>query len=84
MNRHHDQDNFIRAIFIWGWLTGSEVQSNIIKAGTWQHTGSHGIGRAESSTSCSEDRQEETGFQEARRMVLKPLPTVAHICQQGF
>jgi hypothetical protein len=23
--------------FNWGWFTGSEVQSIIIKAGTWQH-----------------------------------------------
>ena len=23
--------------FNWGWLTGSEIQSIIIKAGTWQH-----------------------------------------------
>jgi hypothetical protein len=23
--------------FIWGWLTGSEVQSIIIKVGTWQY-----------------------------------------------
>ena len=26
----------------WGWLTGSEVQSIIVKAGTWQHAGRHG------------------------------------------
>jgi hypothetical protein len=28
---------FIRATFNWGWLTGSEVQFTIIKAGAWQH-----------------------------------------------
>jgi len=38
----------------WGWLTGSEVQSIIIKAGTWQCLGRHGAGGAESSTSSSE------------------------------
>jgi hypothetical protein len=27
----------IRIAFSWGWLIGSEVQSIIIKAGTWQH-----------------------------------------------
>jgi len=37
----------------WGWLTGSEVQSIIIKAGTWQHPGRHGAGGAGRSTSSS-------------------------------
>jgi hypothetical protein len=32
----------IRTIFNWSWLTGSEVQSIIIKVGTWQHPGRHG------------------------------------------
>jgi hypothetical protein len=32
--------------FNWGWLTGSEVQSIIIKTGTWQHPGRHGAGGA--------------------------------------
>jgi hypothetical protein len=44
----------IRTIFNWGWLTGSEVQSIIIKVGTQQHQGRHGAGGAESSTSSSE------------------------------
>jgi hypothetical protein len=44
----------IRTIFNWGWLTGSEVQSIIIKAGAWQHLGRHDVGGAESSTSSSE------------------------------
>ena len=43
----------IRTTFNWGWLTGSEVQSIIIKAGTWQHLSRHDIGRAENSTSSS-------------------------------
>jgi hypothetical protein len=46
--------SLIRTTFNWGWLTGSEVQSIIIKAGTWQHPGRHGAGEAESSTSSSE------------------------------
>jgi hypothetical protein len=29
----------LRTIFNWGWLTGSEVQSIIIKVGAWQHPG---------------------------------------------
>jgi hypothetical protein len=36
MNRHHDQGkSYIKKkkTFIWGWLTGSEVQSIIIKVG---------------------------------------------------
>jgi hypothetical protein len=44
----------IRTTFNWGWLTGSEVQSIIIKDGTWQHPGSHGAGGPESPTSSSE------------------------------
>jgi hypothetical protein len=43
----------IRTTFNWGWLTGSEVQSIIIKTGTWQHPGRHGAGEAESYTSTS-------------------------------
>ena len=37
-----------------GWLTGSEIQSIIIKAGTWQCLDRHGVGGAESSTSSFE------------------------------
>jgi hypothetical protein len=44
----------IRTTFNWGWLTGSEVQSIIIKVGAWQHPGRHGAGGVESSTSSSE------------------------------
>jgi hypothetical protein len=44
----------IRTTVNWGWLTGSEVQFIILKAGTWHHPGSHGTGGAESSTSSSE------------------------------
>ena len=41
-------------LLLWGWLTGSEVQSISIKAGTWQRPGRHGAGGAENSTSSSE------------------------------
>jgi hypothetical protein len=44
----------VRTIFNWAWLTGSEVQSIIIKAETWQRLGRHGAGVAESSTSSFE------------------------------
>jgi hypothetical protein len=44
----------IRTTFNWGWLRSSEVQSILIKVGTWQYLGRHGAGGAESSTSSSE------------------------------
>jgi len=48
VNRHHDQSNtLVRTTFNWGWLTGSEAQSIIIKAGAWQHPGRPGAGGAE-------------------------------------
>jgi hypothetical protein len=69
--------------FNWGWLTGSEVQTIIIKAGVWQLPGRHGAGGVESSTSCSEGKQ-KTNFQAARMRVSKPMPTVTHLLQQGY
>jgi hypothetical protein len=72
------------ATFNWGCLTGSEVQSIIIQEGTWQHPGRHGAGGAESSTSSSEGCYKTTGFQAARIRVLKPIPTVTHLLQQGY
>ena len=57
-------------------------QSIIIKAEAWQHPGRHGAGRAENSTSYSEDKQ-KTGFQAARTGVLKPMLTATHLLQQG-
>jgi hypothetical protein len=53
VNRHHDQGKSYKKTFNWGWLTGSEVQSIIIKVGAWQYPGRHGTGRAESSMSSS-------------------------------
>jgi hypothetical protein len=41
-------------IFDWSWLTGSEVQSIIIRVRAWQYPGRHGASRAENSTSSSE------------------------------
>jgi hypothetical protein len=49
--------------------------------GTWWHPGRHGIGRAKSSASSSEDKQEKTGFQAARTRDLKPMLTVTHFLQ---
>jgi hypothetical protein len=42
-----------KTTFNRGWLPGSEVQSIIIKARTWQHPGRQGAGGAESFTSSS-------------------------------
>jgi hypothetical protein len=54
VNRHHDQDNFYKDNINWGYVTGLEVQPIIIKVEAWQHSGRHGVGGAESSTSSSE------------------------------
>jgi hypothetical protein len=64
----------IKTTFKWGWFRGSEVQSGIIKVGTWQHPGRYGTGGAESSTSSSEDCSQNTGSQAAGMWVLKPTP----------
>jgi hypothetical protein len=50
----------------------------------WQHPGRHGTGGAESSTSYSEGKQKTAVFQEARRRVLKPTPTVTHFLQEDL
>ena len=86
----------IRTTFNWGWLPGLEVQSIIIRAGTWQHRARHGAGGAESSTSSSEGCYEETDFQAARVRVLSshqqwhtysnkatPTPTEPYLLHQG-
>jgi hypothetical protein len=69
----------IRTTFNWVWLTGSKVQSIIIKVGAWQYPGSHGLREAGSFTSSLEGCKENTGFQAARMSVLKPTPTVTHL-----
>jgi hypothetical protein len=45
----------IREALNWDWHTGSEVQSIITQAGSWQCTGRDGPGGAKSFTSSSED-----------------------------
>jgi hypothetical protein len=44
----------IKTTFSWDWLTGSKIQSIIIKVEAGQHPGRHGAGEAESSTSSPE------------------------------
>jgi hypothetical protein len=73
----------LRTTFNWGWIIGSEVQPIIIKAIAWQCSGRHGVGRAESSTSYREGKQERIGLLAARERVLKLMPTVTHFLQQG-
>jgi hypothetical protein len=63
----------IRTTFTWGCLTGSEVQSIIIKEEAWQDPGRHGTRGDESSISSSNGKQ-KTGFQAARTRVLRPHP----------
>jgi hypothetical protein len=76
--------SLLRTTFSWGWLTGSEVQSIIIKAGTGQHPGKHGAGGAESSASSYEVFEQNTCFQAARMRVLKPTPTVTHLLRKAI
>ena len=74
--------SLIKTALNWGWLTGSEVQSIIIKVGTWQHSGRHGAGVADSSTPSSKVCYHNTFFKAARMTFLKPIPTVTHLLQQ--
>jgi hypothetical protein len=74
------KETLIRS-FNCAWLTGSVVQSIIIKIGMWQYTGRHGAGRAERSTSSFEGCYQNTDFQATRTRVLKHTPTVTHILQ---
>jgi hypothetical protein len=73
----------IRTTFNWSRLTGSEVQSIIIKVGAWQCLSRHGAGDAKSSTSSSEGFQEKTDFHMVRRKVSLPTSIVTHFLQQG-
>jgi hypothetical protein len=41
----------IRTTFNWGWLTSSECQSIVIKAGTWQQPDKYSAGGAENPAS---------------------------------
>lgn len=63
----------IRTTLNRGWLTGSEVQSIIIKVGVWQPPCGHGTGGAESSTSCSRGKQEKADSSTWGR-ASKPTP----------
>jgi hypothetical protein len=45
--------NLKRTTFNWGWLTGSEVQSILIKTRACHYQGRHGTGGAENSTASS-------------------------------
>ena len=76
--------SLIKTTFNWGCLTGSEVQSIIIKVATCQNPGRHGAGEgAESSVSSSEGCWQNTGFQGTRMRVSEPIATVTCLLQQG-
>jgi hypothetical protein len=79
---------------------GNSYKGHLIRAGSlvlrfspflslweaWQCPGRHGAGRAERSTSCSEDKQAKSAvFQVVRRRVSKPTrpPTRPRPLQQG-
>jgi hypothetical protein len=64
----------IRTTFNWGWFTGSEVQSIIIKVGAWQWLSRHGAGGSESSTSSPKGREQKTGFSCSSEEDLKAHP----------
>ena len=72
--------SLIRSTFNWGWLTGSEVQSIIIKAGAWQYPGTAGMAQAELRVLPLVPKMARKRL--ASR-VLKPIPTVTHLLQQG-
>ena len=56
----------------------------IIKTGAWQHPGRHGTKGPESSTSCSEGKQEKTESLRQLGGGSQSLPpTVTHFLQQG-
>jgi hypothetical protein len=82
MRRHQDQGNCYKGKHLIG--TGLQVQrfsplSSRQKA--WQHPGM--TLKKLSSTSCSEGEQKIAVFQEARRRVAKPTPTMTNFLQQG-
>ena len=78
------QETLIRIAFNWGWLTGSVVQSIIVKAGAWWCTDMSGAGEgAESSSNFIQRQQKETVSQVARRRVSKPTPIVTHFLQKN-
>ena len=45
VKRHHDHGQLLSGkTFIWGFLTGTEVQFTVIMAGSRWHVGRHGAG----------------------------------------
>jgi hypothetical protein len=64
--------SLIKTTFNWGWLTGSEVQSIIIKVGACQYPGRHGTGGAESFMSLSKGCRWKTDFKATTVRFLYP------------
>jgi hypothetical protein len=80
VNRHHhDQDNSYKGQHLIG--AGLQVQRFCPLSSmqeVWQHPGRHGAGAAESSISCSKDKQKKTGFPGAEKKVSESP------CSQGL
>jgi hypothetical protein len=84
VNRHHDQGNSYKPTFNWGWLTGSEIQSIVIKAGAWQNPGR--MVQEELRVLYLHLKAASrilASFQAARMRILKPIPTMTCLLQQG-
>jgi hypothetical protein len=70
IRRQHDQGNSYKGQHLVGVDLQVQRFSPLSSWGeVWQHPGRHGAGGAESSTSCSEGKQEKTVFQAAKRKV---------------
>jgi hypothetical protein len=74
VKRHHDQDNSYKGQHLIGaGLLALRFSPLSSWQEAWQCLGRHGAGGAESSTSCSEDKQ-KTDFQAARRTASSHTP----------
>jgi hypothetical protein len=84
VKRHHDQGNsYKRQHLIGAGLPFQRFSPSSSRWEAWSYPGGHGAGGAESSTSCSKEKQEKTVSHMGRRRVSKPTPIVTNILQQG-
>jgi hypothetical protein len=75
VKRHHDQCNSFKGQYVIG--AGIEFQGfNPLSLWqeTWQHPGRNDNGGTESSTSCSEGKQEDCHPQAAKKKLSQSLP----------
>ena len=82
-----EQTTCTRQLLSEQYLIGSAYRirssGHYIKVGSCQHPGMYGAGQADSSTSCTNVKQDRNCSQVARMRVLKPKPTVTHLLYQG-